>query len=118
MKKKPIAQEPSLIDMKKDTEALKQLGDLEELVNVPPERGGVYFSEWEKNFIRDVREQHNRFFEFSKSQRGKIKEIWHSADLRKRGAPDVKVENLFSKLPPDEQARQREAAARVKLPWE
>jgi hypothetical protein len=26
--------------------------------------------------------------------------------------------NLFSSLPPDEQRRQREAAAKVKLPWE
>lgn len=113
-----IADHPTVLELRKDTEALKQLADLEELVDVPLERGGIYFSDWERDFIRSVREQHDRTLEFSEKQRGKIKDIWQAADLRKRVAPDEKVENLFSKLSPERQAEQRERAKKVRLPWE
>lgn len=46
-KPKPVAESSTVLELRKDTVALKQLMDLEELVDVPPERGGVYFSEWE-----------------------------------------------------------------------
>lgn len=109
---------PTVLELRKDTEALKHLADLEELVDIPPERGGVYFSDWEKKFIKDVRRNHDATLEFSPKQREKIKDIWQSADLRKRARPDEKAENLFSKLPPERQAEMRERAKRVKLPWE
>jgi Spy/CpxP family protein refolding chaperone len=108
----------TVLELRKDTEALKQLADLEELVGVPPERGGYHFSDWEKQFIRDVREQHNRTLDFTEKQRAKIKDIWQASDLKKRVAPDEKVENLFSKLSHKRQAEMRERAKRVKLPWE
>jgi hypothetical protein len=108
----------TILDLRKDTAALKQLEDLEEIVDVPPERGGVCFSDWEKQFIKSVREQFDLALFFSQKQREKIKEVWHSADLRKRGAPDERTENLFSKLSPARQAEQRERARRVRLPWE
>lgn len=109
---------PTILELRKDTEALKHLADLEELVDVPPERGGIYFSDWEKKFIRDVREQHNRTLEFSEKQREKLKDIWQVSDLKKRTAPDEKAANLFSKLSPERQAEMRERAKRVRLPWE
>lgn len=107
----------TILDIRKDTEALKQLADLEELVSVPTQRGGVYFSDWEKKFIQDIREQHNRTLDFTEKQRDKIKSIWQAVDLRNRTRPDEKVENLFSKLSPARQAEQRERANRVRLPW-
>ena len=113
-----IEDEPSILELRKDTEALKQLADLEELVDVPPERGGIHFSDWEKKFIRDVRDQHNRTLEFSPKQRDKIKDVWQAVDLRARKRPDEKAANLFSKLTPERQAEQRERAKRVRLPWE
>jgi hypothetical protein len=109
---------PTILDLRKDTEALKQLADLEELVDVPPERGGYHFSEWERKFIKDVREQHNRTLDFTSAQRVKIKEIWQAADLRKRAGPDEKAQNLFSKLSPERQVEQLARAKRVRLPWE
>lgn len=109
---------PTVLELRKDTETLKHLSDLEELVSVPPERGGHHFSDWEKSFIKEVRRNHDATLEFSPKQRAKIKEIWQAADLRKRVAPDEKVENLFSKLTPARQAEMRERAKRVKLPWE
>jgi Spy/CpxP family protein refolding chaperone len=105
-------------ELQRDTIALKQLADLEELASVPPERGGFHFSEWERNFIRDVREQHNRTLDFTEKQRAKIKDIWHAADLRRRPQVDEKSANLFSALSPKRQAEQRARAAKVKLPWE
>ena len=108
----------TILELRKDTAALEKLSDLEELVNIPPERGGVYFSDWEREFIRSVREQHNRTLEFSEKQRVKIKDIWHAVDLRKRVASDEKPANLFSNLSPARQAEMRERAARVRLPWE
>jgi len=109
---------PTLLNLRKDTEALKQLDDLEELVSVPSERGGIYFSDWERGFIKSVRDQFNEALIFSPKQRDKIKDIWHLADLRKRGAPDEKPANLFSKLSSERQAEQRARAAKVVLPWE
>ena len=108
----------TILDLRKDTAALKQLSDLEELVNVPPERGGVYFSDWERGFIKSVRQQFDDTLDFSPPQREKIKEIWQAVDLRKRAAPDEKAKNLFSKLSPERQAEQRARAAKVRLPWE
>jgi hypothetical protein len=119
MKPQPV--DPStltILELRKDTAALKQLDDLEELVSVPPERGGVYFLDWEREFIRSVRQQFNKALTFSPRQRDKIKDIWHAVDLRKRTAPDEKPANLFSKLSSERQAEQRERASRVKLPWE
>jgi len=115
---KPIAEEPTILDLRKDTEALKQLADLEELVDVPPERGGVYFSDWEREFIKSVRRQHDETLDFSQKQRDKIKDIWHAVDLRKRSRPDEKPANLFSNLSPERQADMRERAAKIKFPWE
>lgn len=109
---------PTILELRKDTESLKQLADLEELVDVPIQRGGVYFSEWEREFIKNVRRQFDSTLEFTEKQREKITEIWKAVDLRKRAAPDEKTENLFSKLSPERQAEQRERAKRVKLPWE
>lgn len=119
MKKKKKPDPPdAVLELRKDTEALKQLADIEEIIDVPAHRGGVYFSNWEKTFIKDVREQHNRTLDFSKEQRAKIKEIWQALDARKRHAPDEKPANLFSSLSPERQREQRERAAAVKLPWE
>lgn len=108
---------PTILELRKDTATLKQLADLEELVDVPIQRGGVYFSEWEKEFIKNVRRQFDDTLEFSEKQREKITEIWKASDLRKRASPDEKTENLFSKLSPQRQAEQR-ARAKGILPWE
>jgi hypothetical protein len=102
----------TVLELRKDKAALKQLADLEELVDVPPERGGVHFSDWERDFIKSVR--HDAALGFSSKQREKIAEVWHAVDLRKH----EKTENLFSKLSPERQAEQRARAASVKLPWE
>ena len=120
MKKKihPIVHD-SVLEIRKDTEALKQLSDLEELVNVPPERGGMYFSDWERKFIGDVRAQFDAIPGFfTPAQREKIAEVWHTVDLRKRAVPEEKTQNLFSSLSPERQAEQRAKADKVKLPWE
>lgn len=109
---------PTILELRKDTETLKRLADLEELVDVPVQRGGVYFSDWEREFIRSVRQQYDTSLEFSEKQREKITDIWHTADLRKRKRPEEKTENLFSKLSPERQAEQRERAKKVRLPWE
>lgn len=109
---------PTILELRKDTESLKQLADLEELVDVPIQRGGVYFSEWEREFIKNVRRQFDDTLEFTEKQREKITEIWKAVDPRKRAAPDEKTENLFSKLSPERQAEQRERAKKVRLPWE
>jgi len=106
----------TVLDLRKDTAALKQLEDLVVLSNVPLERGGTHFSEWECQFIASMDNISPPVF--SQAQRDKIAEIWHLADLRKRGAPDEKAANLFSKLSPERQAEQRERASRVRLPWE
>lgn len=115
-KRKPTEDCPTILELRNDTAALKQLEDLVELASVPPERGGTYFSEWERRFIVSTDAINPPVF--SQAQRDKIAEIWHLADLRKRGAPDEKPANLFSKLSPERQAEQRARAARVKLPWE
>lgn len=106
----------SILELRKDTEALKLLEELVELASVPPERGGSHFSDWERGFIKSTAELEQPVF--SQAQRDKIKEIWQAADLRKRAAPDEKAQNLFSKLSPERQAEQRARAARVRLPWE
>lgn len=108
----------TILDLRKDTTALKQLADLEELVDVPPERGGVYFSDWERQFIKSVRQQFDGAPVFSPKQRDKIKDIWHAVDLQKRSRPDEKPANLFSNLSPERQADMRERAAKIKFPWE
>jgi hypothetical protein len=108
---------PTILELRKDTATLKQLADLEEFVDVPIQRGGVYFSEWEKEFIKNVRRRFDGTLEFSEKEREKIKEIWQAADLRKRASPEEKTENLFSKLSPERQAEQR-AKAKGILPWE
>ena len=108
----------TIAELKADTEALKQLADLAELASVPPERGGYHFSEWERGFIRAVREQHDATLDFTDKQRAKIKEIWQAADLRKRAGPDEQSQNLFSKLPPARLDEMREKAKKVRLPWE
>ena len=107
-----------ILEMQKDTEALKQLADLEELIDVPIQRGGIYFSDWEKQFVRSVRKQHDDTLSFSTGQREKIKEIWQAVDLRKRPQIAEKNHNLFSTLSPERQAEQRARAAKIKLPWE
>lgn len=108
---------PTVLELRKDTEALKHLADLEELVDVPVARGGFHFSDWERNFIKSVREQHNRTLDFTDAQRHKIKEIWQASDLRKRAGPDDKPANLFSNLSPARQAEMRAKAKEI-LPWE
>jgi hypothetical protein len=113
---KPTLPCAALLDLRKDTASLAQLEDLEELVNVPVQRGGVYFSDWERGFIASMGGIEPPVF--SQAQRDKISEIWQAVDLRKRGAPDEKSANLFSKLSPERQAEQRERASRVRLPWE
>lgn len=115
MKELHPAVRDAILELRQDTAALKHLADLEELVNVPPDRGGVYFSDWELGFIKSMSEQQPVFTE---AQRAKLKEIWQAVDLRKRAAPDQKTANLFSNLSPERQAEQRARAAKVKLPWE
>lgn len=110
---------PTIVELRKDTDTLKQLADLEELVDVPVQRGGVYFSGWEREFVKNVRRQFDDTLEFSEKQREKITEIWQAVDLRKRAFRNhEQTENLFSKLSPERQAEQRARAAKVKLPWE
>lgn len=106
----------TITELRKDTEALKHLSDLVELSSVPPERGGYHFSEWERDFIRNMDDVEPPVF--SETQRAKIKEIWQAADLRKRAGPDEKAANLFSNLSPKRQAEMRERAKKVRLPWE
>lgn len=116
-KRKPTAEDcATVLELRKDTAALKQLEDLVTLAAVPTERGGAYFSDWERSFITSMDEINPPCF--SQAQRDKIAEIWHLADLRKRGAPEEKPANLFSKLSPERQAEQRARASRIKLPWE
>jgi len=105
----------TILELRKDTETLRRLSDLEELASVPPERGGYHFSEWERGFIASLSEQQPVF---TPEQRDKIKEIWHVVDLRKRSKPEERAENLFSKLSPERQAEQRARAEKVRLPWE
>lgn len=107
--------EAETLQLRKDTKALKQLDDLEELASVPPELGGYHFSDWERGFIKSLREQEPVF---SQKQREKLNDIWCAADLRERAAPDEKAQNLFSGLSPERQAEQRARAAKVRLPWE
>lgn len=109
---------PTILELRKDTATAKQLADLEELVDVPIQRGGVYFSGWEKEFVKNVRRRFDESLEFSEKEREKIAEIWKASDLRKRASPDEKTENLFSKLSLQRQAEQRERAKKVRLPWE
>lgn len=116
--KNDIMKYDTILELQRDTVTLKQLADLEEIIDIPTERGGVYFSDWEKGFVKSVREQHSLTLELTPKQREKIKDIWHAADLRKRTRPDEKPANLFSNLTPQRQAEQRERAARVRLPWE
>lgn len=101
--------------LKKDTEALRYLADLDSIVQVPPERGGFYFSEWERDFIRDMSRVDPIF---TPAQREKLKEIWTKVDASERFESDEKSKNLFSKLSPERQAEQRARAAKVVLPWE
>jgi len=116
-KRKPTTEDcPTILELRNDTAALKQLEDLVVLANVSPERGGTHFSGWERRFIASMDDISPPVF--SQAQRDKIAEIWHLADLRKRGAPDEKPANLFSNLSPERQAEQRARAAKVKLPWE
>lgn len=75
----------STLELRKDTEALKLLGELVELASVPPERGGSHFSDWERDYIASMSVIQPPVF--SEAQRAKIKEIWQAADLRKRGPP-------------------------------
>ena len=115
----PAIIKSEILEMRKDTVALKQLADLEELASVPTERGGYHFSEWERGFIKALCAMRDHEIPaFSQVQRDKLQEIWHAADLRERAAPDEKAQNLFSKLSPERQAEQRERAKRVLLPWE
>jgi hypothetical protein len=107
--------------MRADGIALKRLSEIEEVIDVPPERGGFHFSEWERQFVRDVRERHNESLELTPKQREKIKGIWQDLDRRRREDPDERPKeaaNLFSSLSPEEQRKQRERAAKVRLPWE
>jgi hypothetical protein len=108
----------TVTELRKDTIALKQLADLEEIVDVPASRGGYPFSDWERKFICDVRRQHDDTLEFTQKQRDKIRDIWYAVDLKKREAPDEQAQNLFSALSPARQAEMRERAKKVKLPWE
>ena len=118
MKKTAIDNCPTILELLRDTATLKQLADIEEIIDVPIRRGGVYFSEWEREFVKSVRRQYDETLEFSEKQREKITDIWKAVDLRKRAAPDEKAENLFSKLSPERQAEQRERAKKVRFPWE
>src|SRR5262245_36299589 len=67
----------SILELRKDTEAMKLLGDLVELEKVPPERGGYHFSDWERGFIKSCSEQDPPIY--SEAQRSKIKDIWQAA---------------------------------------
>jgi hypothetical protein len=69
VKKTAIDDCDTVLALRKDAAALKQLADLEELVDVPPERGGVYFSDWEREFIKSVRVHFNLALFFSTKQR-------------------------------------------------
>jgi len=115
-KKVRSAVSDTVLELRNHTAALERLSDLIELADVPPERGGYHFSEWERQFIGNLRELDPPIF--SPEQRAKIAEIWHAADLRKRLEIDEKPANLFSKLSPQRQDEQLARAARVKLPWE
>lgn len=108
----------TIAELEADTRALQHLAELEEQAFVPPERGGPYFSDWEREFIRNVREQHNRTLEFTERQRAKIREIREALDSEDRGPPPEASANLFSRLSPARQAEQRARADKVKLPWE
>lgn len=108
----------TVLELRKDAAALKHLGDIEEFMKIPLERGGGHFSDWERDFVRSVRQQFDEKLVLSQAQRAAIADIWHAIDLRKRGTPEEKTENLFSKLSPERQAEQRARANKVKLPWE
>lgn len=103
-----------------DARALRQLGELEEQAGIAPERGGPHLTEWERDFLRSVREQFDRLLTFSAGQREKIAEI-HSDIEKGRSAPwerDAGAANVFSKMSPERQAEERRKAAKVRLPWE
>lgn len=116
-KKTPVA----IARMREDTVALKQVGEIEEVIDVPAERGGFHFSEWERGFIRNVRRRFDRTLEFTYKQREGIKSIWQDLDRLRRENPEGRPKeaaNLFSNLSSEEQRKQRERAAKIKLPWE
>ena len=118
MKKTKAPDTETVVELRKDAEALEHLNELEELVSVPTERGGYPFSDWERGFLASVRKQFDRLTTFTQAQRAKLNQIWHDVELRKRPELDEKPANLFSKLSPARQAEQRARAARVRLPWE
>ena len=104
----------TILDMQKDTAALKQLEELEELVVVPQERGGIYFSDWERKFIADVRRQHDDLLGFSDKQREKIKRhLAGSRSSRARGAQREEREPVLESL-----ASTSGRAARARKPYQ
>lgn len=80
-RKRNILGTPSIDRIGEESVSLKRLVELEEALNIPPERGGVHFSEGERQLVRTIRRRHSATRELTAEQRDKIKKLWES--LRK-----------------------------------
>lgn len=68
---------------------------------------------------RLTEEQRYAFMGFyTRSSLTEKQSAWVRGVAERLGIQTAPSENLFSKMAPEKQARQRKAAARVKLPWE
>jgi len=77
-RKRNILGTPSIDRIGEGSVALTRLLELEEALNIPPERGGVHFSEAERQLVRTIRRRHSAARELTAEQRDKIKRLWES----------------------------------------
>lgn len=54
----------------------EMLTDCENVANIPKERGGPGFNEWEKEFLESLREQFDRNGSLTDKQLEKLEELW------------------------------------------
>jgi len=105
-------------EIERQTKALKKLAELVDMLAIPTSRGGVYVTDWEREFVRGLAMRVGE--ELTDKQIEKIDQV-HD-DLRKgRTAPqdrDPGAANLFSNMEPAKRAEQFARAKKVKLPWE
>ena len=77
---------PTVLALQKDTRALKQLAELKAIVKLPPSKGGFYFLDGEREFIRGARRKHDEHLSFTLMQREMIDRLWRAVEAWKRDA--------------------------------
>ncbi len=70
-------------EIRDDTKALKQLADLEEIVDLPPSLGGFHFLRDERDFIVIARQLFDDRLGFTLMQRERIDRIWRAVQASK-----------------------------------